>query len=161
MSKTIWYKKPTFWGVVVFAMLFIWGLGKVANAGEVSLGVGGGATNGNDWIGQFVMISDRDWYASAMRVGGDDVQPDTWRYAIGYRVDWREDKKIAPFLRLGAAYWADEPTPLISDQWSYDMSAGVRLWRVVDVEWQHNSTAGRTDFNKGNDMPFVNVVLPF
>ena len=161
MSERVWYKKWTLWAVVVFAALFIWGLARVANAGEVLLGVGAGATNNNDWIGQMVTLSDRDWYVSVMRVGGDDIQPDTWRFAVGYRVDWREDKKIAPFLRLGTAYWVDEPIPLISDHWSYDMSAGVRLWKVVDIEWTHNSTAGRTDFNKGNDMPFVNVVFSF
>jgi hypothetical protein len=161
MSNKPLYKKYTAGAVAIFIVLFIWGMQDSYGA-EVRLGLGKGMTNGNDWITQeFMLVGKRKWYLSAMLTGNDDQQPDTWRYAVGYRVNWRDHTRASPFMRLGAAYWQDKPVPLISDHVSYDMAVGVRVLHVVELEWQHNSTSGRSDQNKGNDLFTLAMVFTF
>lgn len=150
-----------FGAILLFLVLFVWGLARDANAGELRIGLGIGASHDNHWKQQSIMLSDRDWYLDVSRLGGDDLLPDTWRYAFGYRVDWREHARVAPYLRMGVAYFEKEPYPLISEQLTYDMAAGVRLWKVLDVEWGHNSTAGRSRRNWGNDIFSLNLVFGF
>ena len=148
--------------IAIFVVLFSWGIyNQSAKAGEVRLGLAMAFTNDDDWIGQEVMFMHKDWYGSVMRVGGDNVLPDTVRLAIGYRVEWREGKKVSPYMRMGGAYFMDEPTDIISDRWAYDMALGVRLYGVTDLEYQHNSTAGRSLQNSGNDMPMIGLVVKF
>ena len=156
------FRKPTGWLVLAFIVLFTWGLYNEVKADELEMrvGLGLGATNDNEWVAQEIMVTNRDWYASILRTGDDNVLPDTWRLSLGYRVDWRQDKKAAPYMRFGFAVWEQEPFPLISDRLSYDMAVGARFWHVLDLEWQHNSTAGRSDFNNGNDIVILSFVLP-
>lgn len=161
--KRKWYQKWTVWAVIAFVIVFTWGYVQQneADGAELQIGLGHGATNNNDWIAMNVAVYHNQWYLSGARYGGEDEAflPDTSRYALGYRVDWRDEKTIEPFMRFGVAYWTDEPSNLISDRWSYDMSVGVRLWSVLELEWQHNSTAGRSDFNKGNDVVVLGWVF--
>lgn len=163
MSNKKWYAKWTVWAVIVFIIVFTWGyaLQNKAEAGELQIGLGHGATNNNDWIAMNIAIYHNHWYVSAARFGGEDraFLPDVSRYALGYRVDWRDGKRVEPFMRFGVAYWTEEPRNLISDRWSYDMSVGLRFWQVLELEWQHNSTAGRSDFNKGNDVVVLGWVF--
>lgn len=164
MTTRKWYQKWTVWAVIAFVVIFTWGYitQNKAEATETHIGLGHGATNNNDWIAMHLAISRNHWYLAALRTGGEDETflPDTWRFSVGYRVDWRKDMKVAPFMKFGAAYWLDEPSNLISDHWSYDMSVGTRFWNVMELEWQHNSTAGRSDFNKGNDIIVLGFVFP-
>lgn len=166
MSDTPFYKKYTFWAVMVFTVLFTWGMiVNRAEAAEVRLGIGFGATNDNGWVAQEIMLMGEHWYGSVMFLNGDDVQPATKRWAAGYRVNWRRDMRVSPYMRLGAAYWEDIPIPLISEHVSFDMAVGIRFWQVAELEWQHNSTGGRKDFlgghNSGNDIPFLGVAFAF
>lgn len=158
------FKKPSSWLVVAFIVIFALGMcSERARAEGVDLrvGLGFGATNDNEWIVQEIMLTDRDWYASVLRTGDDRVLPDTWRFAVGYRVDWREDKRLAPYARFGFAYWLDQPRPVVSENLTYDMAVGLRFWQIMDLEWAHNSTAGRSEFNDGNDNVVLSFVLPF
>lgn len=156
------YKTRVKWtavAVTVFVILFAWGYYNETQAEELRLGLGHGATHDNQWRSQSFMLSNRDWYVDASRLGGDTKLPDTWRFAMGYRVDWREQANVAPFLRLGASYFLDEPTPIISERLTFDMAAGLRLFHILDIEWQHQSTAGRSRTNLGNDMIFVGMAF--
>lgn len=156
MSNSGTRVKLTVLAVLIFIVLFAWGLAKA----EVRLGVGKGVTHDNEWTAQDVLLTNKDWYFQFTRLGGDELLPDTWRYSIGYRVEWREGSQVEPFLRLGVAYFDDVPYPVISEKYTFDMAVGVRAWRVVEFEWQHNSTAGRSDRNWGNDIFLLSVVLP-
>lgn len=155
------FRKKTSWLIVAFVVLAIWGGCQMAEAQEAGIGIGFGATNGNNWTGQQIFVSNGTWYGSFMRVDGDDTLPQTNRYSIGYRISWRQQTRFTPYLKIGAAYFEHDITPLISDRWAYDMAVGARLWRVADIEWQHNSTAGRSDFNDGVDMPFLFLTFQF
>lgn len=149
--------------IAIFVVLFAWGVARqTADAAEIRLGLGRGASNDNAWIMQELMLTtDSHWYFGAAWLGGDDVLPDTMRFTAGYRVSWRDGLRVAPYMRGGMAYFRDEPTDIISDNWAYDMAVGLRLYRVVDLEYQHNSTAGRSLQNSGSDIPALAVVVPF
>lgn len=157
------FGRYTGWLIVAFIILAAWGTWEQVYGAELRVGLGGGVTNDNEWIGQELMVNSdrRHWYASVIRVGGDDALPDTWRFAAGYRVNWRRDKNVWPYLRLGAGYFLDEPGHLISDKLAFDMAVGIRFWKILELEWQHNSTAGRSDHNDGNDILMLGLVVPF
>jgi hypothetical protein len=123
--------------------------------------LGFGVTNDSNWIGQELMLTHNHWYGSVMRVGGDNVLPDTARLAAGYKVEWRDGRRVSPYLRLGGSYFLDEPTDIISDRWAYDMAMGLRMFGVLDLEYQHNSTAGRSIQNSGNDMLLIGITVGF
>ena len=148
--------------ILIFVVLFAWGIYmQTADAAEARLGLSKGVTHHSDWTGMEGMFVYRNWYLNAARLGNDDVLPDTVRLALGYRVMWRDEMRLSPYLRLGGAYFMDEPTDIISDRWAYDMTVGLRIFSVVDLEWQHNSTAGRSLQNSGNDMLLLGMVVPF
>ena len=146
--------------IVVFVALFLWG--RVADAAEVSLGLGYSPKHETRYQQVMLGTDDRRWYGSLARIGGD-VRHDYqyWRVGAGYRVNWRRESRISPHMRLGAVYFSEEPTDYISDQWAFDMAVGARLWDIVDVEWQHNSTAGRSSQNEGLDAVVLSVVFNF
>ena len=157
--------------ITIFIILFAWGIYRQqAEAADLRIGLGSGITNsvlvhggpnGNGWIGQEFMFTHKHWYGAAMRLGGDDILPDTVRLTAGYRVEWRDERRLSPYLRLGAAYFLDEPTDIISDRWAYDMAMGVQLFGVADLEYQHNSTAGRSAQNSGNDILLIGLKVRF
>lgn len=150
----------------IFVAFFLWGADRMARAeglvendyARISLGFG--FTNRTqEAIVQELMVGKGPWYASVARIGGAPQMPDQVnRYAIGYRVHWRDGKDWQPYMRLGMAYWSETPE-VISDHWSYDMAIGVR-WRIVELEAQHNSTAGRSVINGGFDAVALGVCLP-
>lgn len=162
--------------VVIFVTFFV--MGRYAEAGEARIGLGAGTFNAQGAIVQDVMVTTDDlrWYASFQRAGGDDVFynleqrhcrtvrvpfSSVNRFAVGYRVNWYRERTVSPYLRLGAAYFDREPMPFISDDLSYDMAVGVRISDIIEIEAQHNSTAGRSAFNKGMDSVVFGVTLPF
>jgi len=145
--------------IVVFVGFFLWG--RTADAGEASIGLGF-AGNGATYQQVMVMDNERKWYASATRIGGDRRHNYVYgRLAVGYRVNWRRVSRFSPYMRLGGVYFTDEPTDYISDDFAFDMAIGTRLWQIVDVEYQHNSTAGRSNQNEGLDAVTLSVVFPF
>ena len=149
--------------IFIFIGFFAWG--RSADAAELRLGVGAGYTKNMGARSQEIMLTwdDRHWYAAVTRIGGDTLHNYQFtRVTAGYRVNWRRGKRFSPFMRLGGAYFDDEPWDYISDQWAFDMAFGVRLWDVLELEIdQHNSTAGRSDQNSGMDTIMLGMVFPF
>jgi len=145
--------------IAIFIGFAAWGLR--SEAAELGVGLSKAVSHGSEWTGQHLQFVHKDWYIEAAKLGGEDRLPDTFRYSSGFRIDWREKKEFSPFLKLGMAYFKEEPAWIISDRWSYDMSLGVRFFKVLDLEFNHNSTAGRTDFNKGNDLINLYLVKEF
>jgi len=152
--------------VVIFIVVFLWGYFNEVEAAEYEgrLGLGTQATDREDRgkaiTQDFMFTIDRDWYMEATRFGNGTVIPETWRFSAGRRVDWREETYFAPFVRLGAAYWL-EPSVLVSENWTFDMAVGFRAWNIVEIEYQHNSTAGRSGKNTGVDIVGLYVVFDF
>ncbi len=152
------WSRYVFWLIAVFVALFVWGLNMPANAQEIRPGMAVGVTNGNEYTSGELLLTDGRFYVSAaiMDAGG---QPETKRYTLGRTVKWRHGKTVQPYLRFGVAYWSTSPEPFISDNLTFDMNAGVRLFRYLEIELQHNSTGGRSSRNKGNDLLFVGLVF--
>jgi len=156
--------------IALLVLITAFGIYKEAHAQEVKLGLGYGVNHTEDWIMQEVVISNRDWYGSIARLGGDDsggcmVQlcealPTTWRVAAGYRADFREDKNFSPYTRMGIAYFEEAPDMVVSENLTFDLAIGMRLYKVVDIELQHQSTAGRSRRNWGSDLITLSLVLP-
>lgn len=148
--------------ILIFILLFAWGTyTQNADAAEVRIGMSKAFTHGTEWTGQELLFVHRNWYANIARIGGDEALPDLMRYSVGYRVKWRNEKRVSPYLRLGMAYFEIEPFDLISDVWAYDMAVGSRFFEVLDIEWAHNSTAGRSAQNEGVDMLLIGITVPF
>lgn len=153
-------KKVAKWAIIaIFVGLFAWGV-KV-EAAEAGVGLSHAVTHNSKWIGQHIFVSNRDWYLEVARFGNEPRLPDTWRLTTGARVDWRELRKFSPYLKLGVAYYKDEPTWIVSDNLTFDMGIGVRLWGVLDLEYNHNSTGGRSAYNKGGDQGVLYLVRQF
>ena len=145
--------------IIMFIGLFVWG--RVADAAEAGIGLGF-SKNGATHQQVTLTTTDLRWYGSVTRIGGDRRHNYVYgRLGAGYRVNWRRETRFSPYLKLGAVYFTKEPTDYISDQWAFDMNVGMRMWNVVELEYQHNSTAGRSSQNEGLDTLFLNVVLPF
>lgn len=157
--------------IALLVLVTAFGVYNEAYAQEVKLGLGYGVSHTEGWIMQEVVISDRDWYGSIARLGGDDsgscmVQlcealPTTWRVAAGYRADFREGLNLSPYTRMGIAYFKDAPNMVVSEHLTFDLAVGVRLYKVVDLELQHQSTAGRAYRNWGTNLITLSLVLPW
>lgn len=149
--------------IATFLGFFLWG--RAAEAAEARLGLGFGYASNLGATYQELMVTSakRNWYGAVTRIGGDNRNNYHYtRFTVGYRVNWRRETNFSPFLRLGAAYFDKQPTDYISDDLAYDMAIGVRLWQIVDIEFdQHNSTSGRSDQNEGLDAFLLGVSLPF
>lgn len=149
--------------IVIFIAFFAWG--RSADAAEARLGLGFGFSGIEGARYQEIMLTSDDlrWYGAATRIGNDDRHNyQYWRFTAGYRVNWRRDTQFSPFMRLGAAYFDEVPFDYISDHLAFDMAIGVRLWDIVELEFdQHNSTAGRSDQNEGLNAILLAFVLPF
>lgn len=149
------------WSIIgLFVILFSFGVYKEAYSAEVGLGISHAISHDSKWMGQHVMFGNRNWFLEVARLGGEPRLPDTYRYVVGYRVDWREPYMFSPFMKMGAAYFKDIPDYVVSDHWAYDMSVGLRLFKVIDFEYNHNSTGGRSERNKGNDLLTLTMVIP-
>lgn len=152
--------------VILFAILFVIGLKAEAAEHEMHVGVGVGVANVETDVGhqQIGYRYDGRWYAEALRTGGGETDDgatleDNWRWSVGRYVHFRRDRAVDPFLRLGAAYWRRAPSALVGDRLTFDMAAGVELYDVVRVSWQHNSTAGRSEPNTGYDLVVLTLRL--
>jgi hypothetical protein len=147
--------------VAIFVALFLWGV--KADAAELRIGLGYSIFNTDGTVTQDLMLTstDRRWYAQATRIGRSTTFDPLTRFSFGYRVNWRRNTNFSPYLRLGMAHFSAEPIGYISDLTAFDMGVGARLWDLVEVEVQHNSTAGRTDQNEGINIVCLCVVLPF
>lgn len=162
MNRTV-KQSLTILAIIIFVGVFLWG--RSADAAEARIGLGFGyASNIGATYQELMLISDDlRWYSAVTRIGGDNRHDyQYWRFTAGYRVNWRRETNFSPYMRLGAAYFSEEPTGYISDRLAFDMAIGMRLWNIVELELdQHNSTAGRSNRNQGLDAVMLSVVLPF
>lgn len=137
----------------------------VANSAEARLGIGLGYNANVGARYQEVMLtsSDRHWYFALTNIGNDERYNYQYlRYTAGYRFNWGKETKFSPYLRLGVAYFDEEPFDYISDKTAFDVAIGFRLWNVIELEiMEHNSSAGRTEQNEGLDAISISVVMPF
>lgn len=149
--------------VAIFVGFFVWGRTADAAEARLGLGIGYSSTEGARYQELMITSTDLRWYGAVTRIGGDNRHNYQYnRFTAGYRVNWRRETNFSPFMRMGVAYFSEEPTDYISDQWAFDMAVGVRLWNVVEIEFdQHNSTAGRTAQNEGLNAILVGITLPF
>lgn len=149
--------------IVVFLGFFLWGV--KADAAEVGLGLGFGYASNEGATYQEMMVRDsqRNWYFSAARIGGDTRNDyHYWRFCGGYQVNWRKNSNFAPYARLGACGFDQEPTDYVSDTVAYELAFGFRLYDLIEIDIDtHNSTAGRSNQNEGIDGAMLRVVLPF
>jgi len=162
MSRRKWYAVLA---VVLFLVVFLIGLRAEAADWEYRAGLGtqvlDRADRGEHIAIEALVYRDRDLYLGLSHFGNGSVVPDTYRLAAGWRVEWREGSEFEPMMRFGMAYWHPFDSGLVTERWTYDMAVGVRVFRIVEVEWQHNSTAGRAERNTGVDLLMVSAVFPF
>jgi hypothetical protein len=165
MSK--FYKKPTFWVVVAFVLGMSFAFIEEANAHattdrshSATVGVYTGVVNSNGVRTQRLSYRYQDrWEVSYARVGGKGWSTANY-FSVSRLVFWRGNDR-GPFLSLGAAYTdglvgkKDEGKPLVTEQLTYELGIGYQwvLSSATDMElrWIHNSTAGRSERNKGID----------
>ena len=149
--------------IAAFVGFYLWGL--KADAAELGLGLGKGYANNAGATYQEIMVRDaqRHWYASVARIGGDnEFNYKYWRGCGGYQVNWRKEKRFAPYARLGACYFDEAPVGLVSERLTYELAFGVRFWGIVELDLDtHNSTAGRSDKNAGLDAMMLRVLWRF
>lgn len=148
-------KQPTTWIIVVFILLFLWGLRREAEASDLrfEVGLGFGSTHQSTVVMEELgLLYDEKWYVHIAHLGNDERVPDTYRITAGRRVAWRQEHTFSPYLRMGAAYWQHRPAGLVDANLTFDMAVGLRAWDVVELEWSHQSTAGRVHPNTGVDV---------
>lgn len=149
--------------IATFVGFYLWGL--KADAAELGLGLGSGYASNAGATYQEIQIkdSDRNWYASVARIGGDTRNNyHYWRGCGGYQVNWRKNTNFSPYMRLGACYFDEAPTDYISDRLSYELALGFRAWDIVEIDIDtHNSTAGRSEQNEGLDGAMLRVIWRF
>lgn len=132
-----------------------------ATAYELQIGLGHGFGN-TDVITQDFAIEYDGFYGRVVRLGDEPILPDKlWKLSAGWRGYFREGTNFQPYLYIGAAWFTEEPSSVISDRLAYDMGLGLRFYKVFDLNYEHNSTAGRTSKNRGLDVISVRVAIPF
>ena len=149
--------------IALFLILFLWG--RSSEAAEVGIGLSSGFNHSNGAVGQELSITSNDlrWFASYTRVGGrpeDTVLSYNDRFVAAYRVFWRRGHDLMPYTSLGAAYFS-EPTVLVTERLTYDLRLGVRWNNILELEYAHNSTAGRSVRNAGIDFVTLRAVFRF
>jgi hypothetical protein len=109
---------------------------------------------------------DDRWELEYARHGGDDYE-DINSWSVTRIVRARRGKNLEPFLQFGLTYWDekmlatkwDDQEVLVDSQLTYRLGLGVRLYRVAELGWGHDSTAGRSDPNSGIDYIFIRFRL--
>lgn len=149
--------------IALFLILFLWG--RSSEAAEVGIGLGAGVNHSSGAVGQELSVTSDDlrWFASYTRLGGrpgDTVLAYNNRWVGAYRVFWRRDHDLMPYMALGAAYF-EEPTVLVTERLTYDLRVGLRWNNIVELEYAHNSTAGRSQRNAGIDFITLRAVFRF
>lgn len=72
-------------------------------------------------------------------------------YSLGRQGYFREGSNFSPFVGIGLAWIDDPPKDVVGCGLMWHLKGGVELWRIVQVEYAHNSSADRCDPNKGLD----------
>lgn len=169
MLKSL-FKKPTAWAVIAFVALMTWGLS--AEAREVpkhqaTLGVAFGFINTSGLVTQRIGYVHNDkWYTGVEKFGGDEYR-ESWAFHAGRQVVFRRGKQIEPIFKLGVSAF-DRPLtekngyqPVAGDI-MFQLAITVRFRGILGVNVDdHNSTAGRTDPNKGIDRAGVDYYWRF
>ena len=154
------FKKPTAWAVVLFVIAITWGL--LAEAAtppkhQMTLGLAYGIVNTQDMVTQRIgYVRNDKWYVRAERFGGDGYQ-ESWAGSFGRQVVFRKGKTFEPIMTLGVSFF-DRPLTQsngyqpVADDITFQLGITVRFKGLVGLNIDdHNSTAGRSDPNKGID----------
>ena len=159
-------KKPQVWLIVAFIALMVWGLAaQAANGFESALSYG--VVNTKNHITQRISYMHGDkWVVQYERHGGNGYE-DTNSYSLQRQIVWRSEKKAQPYLRYGISYFDDpirrlrsgEDSVLVDERLTYSLGLGLRFWGVMNMGIEHNSTAGRSDPNKGVDRVYLGIML--
>ena len=152
---------------LIGAFIVAFGFGiKNAQADDFRIAFGAGFNHSEKALTSEVMYTfDNHVYLAATRIGGDLVlnpnHNQIMKLAGGYRVRWRDELKVSPYMRMGIAYFDHKPYLVMNDNVAFDMALGVRLWDIAELELLHNSTAGRSTRNWGLDYVNFGLVIPF
>jgi hypothetical protein len=155
--------------IAIFAILFLWGVVREAEAAEHSaeIGLSYGVINSEKLITQRIgYVYDDRWRLRLERHGGDYYDTSN-SYTLARSVMWRKGKTFQPMLEFGVTYWDElliDPNsrrglPFVNDEWTYSLGVGVRAWDVFEAGLTHSSTAGRSRPNRGIDRIYISYVL--
>jgi hypothetical protein len=134
-----------------------------AHAGdlEVTLGLGSGVAKSTEMITQRVgVMRDNKWYLRAERFGGEPWNKE-WGFFAGRRVQFRQDRNWQPYIQMGVGHFnaplkhEDKDLPNVTERTTFELGLGIsrRLSPSAEMElgFDHNSTAGRSNKNNGID----------
>ena len=131
------------------------------------LGVGVGILNTQEARNVTLGWSWQDkWEAELSQHGGDGYET-VHAVSVARVVRARKGKNFEPFMQFGLTYWDDkiaapkwdDQDVLVDSQLTYRLGLGIRVYRVLEVGWGHDSTAGRSDPNSGIDYIFLRFRL--
>ena len=159
-------QQPSTWLIIVFILSFLLGLwmAQTAEAAEVeaTAGLGFGVSKTSTLIVQEAGLRiDDAWGVAVARTGNKDELDPAWVIRAERIVTWREGRAIQPMMALGVAWWDPAPAALVSEQWTFAMAVGLYAYEVVELRWQHYSTAGRADKNSGVDYVSLTATMRF
>jgi hypothetical protein len=155
--------------ILSFIILFWWGSRNEAFGDEITIGVGAGVDHIEGAITQRLGYQPNPrWHLRYERFGGKG-EPHSNMYGIQRTLRWRQDKELQPYLSLGAVYFdtilTDEKgRELMKDEFlAYNLGVGID-WRYskltsLRLGFDHNSTAGRSDRNRGVDRIHLTFML--
>ena len=160
-------KKPQVWLILIFIVLFAWALSDEVRAEAVEVGLSYGAAHSRQHITQRIAYIHADkWIAQYERHGGNGYD-DTNSVSFQRQVRWRQEKNIQPYLRFGASYFddrildpdSDKGRYLVDERLTFSLGFGAWFWKVLNLGIEHNSTAGRSDPNRGIDRIYLGFML--
>lgn len=160
------FKKPQVWAILLFVVLFFWGLTAHAK-NSLEVGLSFGAFHSTQMITQRIGWNyDNRWIAQYERHGGNGYQG-TNSVSIQRQVSWRQGSALSPLLRFGISYFDEqivdpekEDRPLVSENLTYSLGFGVRIKERLMIGLEHNSTAGRSARNRGIDRFYLTFQMP-
>ena len=159
-------KQPSSWLIVVFILAFLLSLwnAQAAEAAELeaTAGLGFGVSKTSPMVVQEAGLRINDaWAVAVARTGNIPELDPAWVIRAERIVTWREGRALQPMMALGVAWWDPAPAALVSEQWTFAMAVGLYAYEVVELRWQHYSTAGRADKNSGVDYISLTATMRF
>jgi len=161
------FKKPQVLLILLFIGLFFWALNAEAEEKAFELGLAAGFYHSEQHITQRIGFNYADkWIAQYERHGGNGYDISN-SISAQRQVVFRQGRKLEPYLRLGVSYFdvpvrdldADEVRYLVHERLTFSLGAGVRLSKVMSLGFEHNSTAGRSDPNRGLDRFYLQFTM--
>lgn len=157
-------KKLRVGAIILFVGLFALLLAQEANANDWTIGLGYGIAYTEGGVKQSLGYSTGKWQIVYDRHGQDVGNANSW--SVFRQVKARHGRKVQPFMNLGATYWNDllvdpdkAPRVLVNEHLTFKLGIGVKLWNILDIGIDHDSTAGRSEPNRGIDYAYLRFYL--